>query len=395
VQVADARPRGDALLLALGELFTPRGGRAATYRPTALTPIAAATARNALAALKAAVAEPGPPLLVYLAGHGERGESPRLGGIGLWGQDNLRVAELAEVLDAARRPVHVVATSCFSGSFGELAFRGADPAAGAASGRCGLFAATAERESSGCDPNPDRAAQEGFGLHFLNALRGRDRAGAPLPAEELDVDGDGKISLLEAHARARIAGGGIDVPTTTSERWLRAAAPARGRAVLVSLPEEERVIARLEQSLGIRSEAAAIGTLGQAFKDMDAAQQRLAAASEREDAAFREVAGELLSRWPVIDDPWHPDFAATIERHREDISRRLADSPAYASFRAAQTEAGAAQDAVGELLARSARLERLVRAYENRALAGRLKARGGAAWEHYAALLACERSGLP
>lgn len=392
VQVADANPRGDALILALGELFAPRGGRAATYRPTALRPIAAATARNALAAIKAAVAEPGPPLLVYFAGHGERGETPRLGGIGMWGQDSLHVAELAQVLDAARRPVRVVATSCFSGSFGELAFRSADSTAGAASERCGLFASTESRESSGCDPNPDRAAQEGFGIHFLNALRGHDRSGKS--AREIDLDGDGKVSLLEAHARARIAGEGIDVPTTTSERWLRAVAPARGRSVAVTLPEETAVITALAAGLGLADEAAASSALEQVYKDMDAAHDRLAAASEREDTAFREAAAELLARWPVLDDPWHPDFAATVEKHREDISGFIAESSAYAGFRAAQGEVGAAQEAVFELLARSARIERLVRAYENRALAGRLKARGGAGWQTYEALLACER-GVP
>lgn len=395
VQVADASPRGDALLLALGELFTPRGGRTATYRPTVLRPLAAATAGNALAALKAAVAEPGPPVLVYLAGHGERGEAARFGGIGLWGQESLRVVDLAEVLDAARRPVRVVATSCFSGSFGELAFRRADPAAGAASDRCGLFAATEDRESSGCDPNPDRAAQEGFGLHFLQALRGKDRAGASLPAQEIDVDGDGKISLLEAHARARVAGEGIDVPTTTSERWLRAVAPARGRAAEVQLPEEEAVIARLAAALELRTEAAASGALEHVIKDMSVAQERLAAASDREDAAYRAAAAELLSRWPVLDDPWHPDFAPTIAGHRDEIAGFIAESDAYAGFRAAQAEVAAAQEAAGELLARSAKIERLLRALQTRALAGRLKARGGADWRTYEALLACERSALP
>jgi hypothetical protein len=124
------------------------------------------------------------------------------------------------------RPVRVVLTSCFSGGFAELAFAGADAGKRElAAGRCGLFAATAEREASGCDPNPDRAAQEGYGLHFLQALQGRDRAGA---VAAIDLDGDGKVSLLEAHARARIASAGIDVPTSTSERWLRATPGAAG-----------------------------------------------------------------------------------------------------------------------------------------------------------------------
>ena len=394
VQVADPAPRGDPLLAELAELFAPRGGRRATYHPTRLAPLAAATPANALDLIRAALAEPGPPLLVYLAGHGERGEQPQFGAISLWGQDILRVAQLAEVLDAAQRPAQIVATSCFSGSFGELVFKKADPREGpAATIRCGLFAATAERESSGCDPNPDRAAQDGFGLHFLQALRGQDRTGAPLPREAIDFDGDGAISPLEAHARARIAGEGIDVPTTTSERWLRAVAPAKGRAAELRLPEEEAVIAGLAPALGLTGrEREAPGELEALWKDMDAAYGRLDQATRREDDAYRTTAAELLARFPVLDDPWHPDFAPTIAAHRDAIAAALAGSAAYAEFRAAGAAVQAAQDEVAELLARSARIERLVRAIETRALAGRLKARGGAAWRTYEALLACERT---
>lgn len=389
VQVEDAAPRGDPLVATLAELFAPRGGRGATYRPTRLSPLAAATAANARALLQAALAEPGPPLVVYLAGHGERGV-----GLSLWGQEPLRVGALVEVLDAGRRPAVIVATSCYSGGFGELVFAGGDAGRGAPEPlRCGLFAATAEREASGCDPNPDRAAQEGFALHFLHALRGEDRSGAALPRAELDLDGDGAVSLLEAHARARIAGEGIDVPTTSSELWLRTHAPARGRGAAVTLPEEEAVRTGLTAALGYAGrEGALAGDFEQVLKDMDAAYGRLDEASLREDAAYRAAAAELLARFPVLDDPWHPDFAATLAGHREEIAALVAASAALAAYRAAQDEVAAAQDEVSRLLVRSARLERLVRARETLALAGRLKARGGAAWRTYEALLACERA---
>ncbi|PCC71653.1 hypothetical protein SAMN02745121_01196 [Nannocystis exedens] len=392
VQVEDAEPRGDPLLAALADLFAPRGGRAATYRPTQSSPIAAATRDNAIAAVKQAVAQPGSLLRLYLAGHGERGDPPNQGGLGLWGQTSLRVADLAEVLDAAARPVQVVATSCFSGAFADLVFARGEQAAGPAPTiRCGLFAATAEREASGCDPNPDRAAQEGYALHFLNALRGRDRGGEPLPATQLDLDGDGTISPLEAHARARIAGQGIDVPTTTSERWLYAAAPTRGKSRPPALPEEDAVIAALSAALGLTREGEVAAALEHVLADTSAAYERLDAASGRADEAYRATAAELLARFPVLDDPWHPDFAATLTRHRAEIEALLDTSAAYAGFRAAGEESAAAQAEVAELLARSARLERLLRALRVRILAGRLKGRGGPAWARYEALLACER----
>jgi hypothetical protein len=390
VQVADAAAGADPLLAQLADLFAPRGGRAARYRATTLPVDAAATRANVEAALVRATATDGPPLLVLLAGHGQRGEVAADAAIDLWGQSALRAGELAAVLDAAARPVRVVVTSCYSGGFAELAFAGADARRGPARGRCGLFAATAEREASGCDPNPDRAAQEGYALHFLHALRGQDREGRA--AAGIDVDGDGRVSLLEAHARARVAGAGIDVPTSTSERWLRAAAPRAGRSAPVSLPEEEAVIAGVAAGLGlVGREGEAAGLLEQVRKDMSEQAGRIDAAAADEDAAYRAVAGELLARWPVLDDPWHPAFAATLTAGRSAISAWLADSGAYAAYRAARAEGEAAQAAMGELLRRSAPLERLVRALETRALAGRLKARGGAGWRAYAELLACER----
>src|SRR5690606_13020516 len=141
------------------------------------------------------------------------------------------------------------------------------------------------------------------------------------------------------------------------------------------------VIAGLAQALGYTGrEAQAAGDLEHVLRDMSDAHDRLDAASAREDEAYRAAAAELLARFPVLDDPWHPDFAPTLAEHHDEIARVVADSPRFAAFRGAQEEVAVAQQEVAALLARSARLERLVRALENQALAGRLKARGGAAW---------------
>lgn len=395
VQV-QAAARGDTLLAELGDLFAPRGGRAASYRPTMLAPAGAATAANVRAAIEAATVDAGAgPLLVYLAGHGQRGEALADATIELWGQEALAASELAGLLDGRPRPVRVVVTSCFSGGFAELAFAAADaerrrPAAG----RCGLFAATAEREASGCDPNPDRAAQEGYGLHFLQALQGRDREGK---VAAIDLDGDGRVSLLEAHTRARIASTGIDVPTSTSERWLRATPGLRGRAAESAaatelLREESIVIAALAEQLGlVGREGEAAGLLRAVEEDMAEVTGRIDQASADEDAAYRRTAAELLARWPVLDDAWHPEFVAMLTAEREAIAAALASSAGYREYKAARAVVEAAQAEQAALLARGARLERLVRAVETRTLAQLSARRGGADWDEYVALVECER----
>lgn len=393
VQVEAGERAEDPLLAELADLFAPRGGRGARYRRTTLDAAGPAGASEVRAGLAGAIAGEGAPLLVYLAGHGDLGGRARDNGIALWGGEALRVHEVAEALAGARRPVRLVVTSCFSGGFGELAFAGADPAAGAAPGDvCGLFAATWDLEASGCDPNPDRAAQEGYGIHFLHALRGEGRGGERLAPALVDFDGDGAVSLLEAHTRARVASQGIDVPTTTSERWLREVAPTSGPSRAVALPEEAAVIAHFRSTLGEVDAAAELERMEAAI---DAARGRLQAAQADEDAAFRRLQAGLLARWPVLDDPWHPDFWVMFEGQREAIAGHLAGEPARAEYAAARARAAAEEAAIGEVRQRAAAFERLWRAEENVALAGRLAARGGPAWERYRRFLECERGRPP
>src|SRR5690606_5927916 len=194
----------------LGALFAPRAGRDATWRPTPLPAEGPAT----LADITRVIAEElaaGGDLFIYLAGHGEPGGVAAENGISTWGGGHLLVTDMATLLDTPHTATpRLVITSCFSGGFGELVFRGADPALGPAdTARCGLFATTGDLESSGCDPNPDRRAHEGYAVHFLSALRGQAHDGSPLSHQTLDVDQDGAISLLEAHTHTRIVGRGV------------------------------------------------------------------------------------------------------------------------------------------------------------------------------------------
>ena len=53
------------------------------------------------------------------------------------------------------------------------------------------------------------------------------------------------MSLLEAHTRAAIAGRSIDVPTTTSQRYLRAVQRTRARPMPALLPEERALVRQL------------------------------------------------------------------------------------------------------------------------------------------------------
>jgi hypothetical protein len=397
VRVDRAAPAGGELMAELGEIFDPRDGRSAGYRRTVLKPNGPATLGAVSTVISGAIEEDKQPLLIYLATHGDRGDKDRDNLIRLWGGSPFTVADLAKLLDAGekQRRVRLVVTACYSGGFAELAFAEADAAKGAAVGdRCGLFATTADEMASGCDPNPNRRAQQGYGRYFLHALRGEDETGKRLPADEVDFDADGRVSLLEAHTRVRIALTSYDIPTSTSERWLRANAPKEGPESDASLVEEDAVIRRLGARLSVPDDDTARTRLEAAEKALGTADEDLNLAESEYDDKATGLQMALLERWPVLDDPWHPDFGRTVRKHRAQIESFLDESPLARQYWRLQRELEERAEPYDELKLKIAMLRRLVRAYETRSLARRLGGAGGEAWVRYQQFLQCERSGL-
>ena len=395
VQVLNSHPKGDPLRLMLAEIFSPRGGRDSSYRKTTLRPTGPATLEAAKEAIANALPGSGPTIIMFI-GHGDRGESPNQNSIRLWGGRLFSVVELATLLDTAppdRRTI-VVSTTCFSGGMAELVYRGADGAQGASPlDRCGLFASPWDLVATGCDPDPDRRAQEGYGLHFLAALKGQDRDGKVLPMETLDLDKDGRISLLEAHTRVRIASRSGDVPTATSERWLRHVGLVGGPQAEVAMPEEDAVINAMARQLGLVGKVETARDLfGAAEQTLSRTNAAVTAGREREDEEAARIAAALLARWPVLDDPWHPDHAATLTAHHGAITTFLRQSAKYERFQKALEATVRLTGLLSKQELAVAPLERLIRALDNKALAGRLAARGGPEWDRFQSLLACERT---
>jgi hypothetical protein len=386
---------GDALRLALGDLFAPRIGRQSRYRQPRLD-AERATLANVEARLDAALARGDAPLLVYIAAHGERGDDPKRNSVALWGGHALEVARLAQLHERQRRPLRLIATSCFSGGFAELAFAGADAASGKPSRvpRCGLFAGTADRETSGCDPNPDRRAQESYGLHLAHALSGQRRDGSALPREAADFDRSGGMGLLDAHTWARIEAVSVDVPTTTSERWLRHAEAGSAAIDRNLLPEDAAVVERLGGALGLRSEAAVIERWTALERQLKKLDDAIDAAEAALGERMLDLGTEVLERWAVLDDPFHPDFEATLAQNRAPLEALLQTSAAARARQDADARTRALYARLDTLAVREARALRLLRAYETLHKASALLARGGPAARYYEQLLACER-GLP
>jgi hypothetical protein len=394
VQVRDTEVSGDPLLATLADLFQPRNGRDARYRPTTLPTVHGPAQHEVLVQhLGRALESPETaPLNLVLIGHGSGGETPLDSLYLYWGGGALEAITLSDLLDQPSvRPVRVIATSCYGGGLAEIAFAGADPSRGPReTDRCGLFATAWDLEAAGCDADPERGSRDGYALHFFEALRGHDRDGADLP--EIDLDRDGVITLLEAHTRARIASRSIDVPTTTSTRLLRGIAPTEGPSVPVSLPEEEAVIAALEAVLDENGPSAVESRATDVESSIAESVYEMETLEEESDRLWTALTGALLSRWPVLDDPFHPLFAHTLEDDGLAIEAFLEASPARDALEQVTAQIGALGARVEGLELELSLIRRYLEAQETLELARHLRAAGGPAFARYERMRACENS---
>lgn len=404
VQVLDptAAPEADVhaqLRAELGALLDPRPERDARYRIPTLKVDAPADAPAVLALVQQQLALPGPRLDVFVAAHGDVGETPAENYVSLWGDSSFDARELVTALSAtgARRSARVVITACFGGGFAELAFANADASAGAAQhGACGLFATSAEHESNGCDANPDRQAQQGYALHLLHALRGQGRDGQAITG--LDLDQNGHVGLLEAHTRARIASESIDLPSTTSERFLRSLTLEAGvedqdAAPTYATPEDDAVIAALGSRVGLPDEASVDAARIALEAELDALAARIDEHMAVEDEALHAVSLAIAARWPELLDPYRADFEATLRRNADAIAEVLASPEAREHLRLREESDRLLVEEDTRRL-RWVLLMRLGRAFETRRLARALALRASSDPDrrYYEALLACERA---
>ncbi len=375
-------------------LGTPEAYRT-DYRSARLAIDGPSTSEHVRHALARALSEGERPLFVYGGSHGAPGETVADNSLSLWGGWPFTVKELASLLDSAhgKRPVRFVITACYGGGFADLLFaRGEAESGPRTQDHCGLFAAPADDEASGCDPNPDRRAQESYAIHFLHALEGKDRSQAARE-REIDLDGDGRISLLEAHTFARIKSRSFDIPTTTSERYLRHAlkSDAEASSDPLAAPEEVRVIGALSAELDLHDEPSVRKKLAELEQIFEDAGKQVDEAQKLEDDSFFALRIALFERYPLLEHPWEARTAALLSREGRPILKLLTESELALAHHGAQRELDEAVVQHDSVRVARARVMRLLRAFETLRLASVLYKRGGPAKEHYDHLRRCER----
>ena len=271
-------------------------------------------------------------LLIYL-GHGSQGEVEQGGNrLDLWGNSELTASDLQALFSAAEPGVQLrfVLTQCYAGGFYRLVeASGVSGSEDTRAERCGFMAVPADEPAEGCTAGLDNGDYRGYSSYFFAALEGRNRDDAALLAAP-DRNGDGQVTLLEAHLYALRAARSTDLPLATSEQFLLDWSPW----YLPLLPVKDEVdnayrqIAAqladdLEQEnawlLGVEPEGSARTALAREMDRLQAEQQKIQASIT--DIRLR-LRAALEARWPEV-------LVGHTQAYREFLERDLGSAQAY------------------------------------------------------------------
>jgi hypothetical protein len=288
----------------------------------------------------------GDELLLIYQGHGAYAPHTERNNLRLWGGTPLTVTELEALLSAAApgTTVRFVLPQCFSGAFTRLIYVDAQTENGLAEGlRCGFVAQQEDRASEGCTDSVETGDYRDYSSYFFAALDGRARDGSPL-AGEPDSNGDGKVTLREAHFYTLENAYSVDYSRSTSQDYLEHWQPwylrwlpfpgeadnvysqiAAQLAARYALPGEgESVVTAAEAKL--REIAATVDGLKQEKRDL----------KQRIRNARNNIQRQLLMRWPALRSPYTAGFREIMQQELPAVQQAILAREDYPDLVAGQ-----------------------------------------------------------
>jgi hypothetical protein len=286
----------------------------------------------------------------------------------------------------------MVMAQCYCGGYARTIFAGADATGDLADGlRCGFFAQQHDLPAAGC--RPDISNDREYSSYFWGAIAGCSRSGEPITSA--DRDGDGSVSLAEAHIHAVLASETIDIPLRCSEALLRAAAasfadaeadaaeptPAPAATLGQLLEEaafvESEIIRGLAERLSI-----ALSETGEDIRSrLQSSQRQRRLERRRGRKAYREMRklddelrDEIVARWPECEKA---DSFAELEQVGipwEGVESGLAESELFQEYAELYRARARRRARADESELRQVKLKRLLQAIESVTLARRLAA---------------------
>jgi len=418
----------------MAELIGEAGGSYLRYRPHELQDVAGpADLKKLTRRLRELATElnSGDRLVIYFTGHGAEAEDPNGyyyeeeeqqtpfnkydTSLYCWDAEQLTASEFAANLDRLPQGVTVVLVmvQCYSGGFAHTIFHQADQELGLSPrNRCGFFSQRHDRFAAGCTPEVREADYQEYSTFFWAALQQQTRAGEPI--DNADIDGDGSVSMAEAHAFAVIESDTIDIPIRTSGALLRKYStlangsadeeesgnplssffgmldkskqddvklklvrPSGPLAELAKLarPDQQAILTRLAEKLEL-GEGPTVESLKLRLAKADA--DLLTATSERSISRqavsnLRErIAERLTEQWPELDTAYSPLVAELCGERSSEFVAEVEGAPDYEAYQTALERDEKATEAYNAASHVKAKVERLQRTCDNIVLAANL-----------------------
>jgi hypothetical protein len=318
----------------------------------------------------------GDSLLLIYSGHGSF-EPPDVSrnALRLWGETPLSVNDMTQLLDKTPQgaTVRYVLPQCFSGAFtrGIVRNPGKPSLDEVATNRCGFVAVDEHNVAEGCTAGIDAGDYRDYATYFVAALAGQTRLGEALTRQP-DLDGDGKVSLSEAHDYAYTEGFSTDVPRSTSDYYLELWEPWYVRwHTFVPLSDANpywKAAQRLRDKLGIdastpatiaQSALAKRNELERTITDRQAAHDNAYTQTEK---LRKDLLKQFLIAWPNAMYPQSAAYAHFMQQQADAALQWIASQPDYARLAAMQDAAHKDTLDILELQRQQAQYARILRA---------------------------------
>jgi hypothetical protein len=376
----------------LGVVFDRRDHLAVAYRSAKIPNARPASKRELIDAIRSASSNNTAGTIVFGAGHGTPAEKGERAALELFGLDeSLSVDGLAKELDLIKlsAPLAFVLGHCHSGAFTELAYTGADPKARLAEPvRCVLAAVPPDRQASGCSADVADPSARAYLALIAEAL----------VSSAADADKNGRISLAEAHAHARIHDLTVDLPVTTSEMFLvntlKKAVPDPStldfdRVLQNARPADRRVLLELRPAPNA-TPANVRTAIERAEEAMDKLDDALERGTEGYEAIRRKLLDELLLRFPELANPYHHEARRLLAGDAPELVAFLKSKRELLELEAKESALSALERERFELEKKTARLERWLRAVVTGASEAQLRKKNKRDATTLDKILACE-----
>ncbi|MDB5171766.1 MAG: hypothetical protein JWN51_539, partial [Phycisphaerales bacterium] len=293
-------------------------------------------------------------LFIYFTGHGGAGNPAQNTTLSMWCERPLTVTDFTKLLDkiSPKTQVVLIMVQCHSGGFANVIFKDGKPGPVLSPARrCGFFATTFDRNAAGCTPDTVEEDYKDYSTYFFAALGGKTRTGKRV--EGCDLDGDGRVSLAEAHAHVLLHSDTIDIPVMTSDEFLRQFSKVSGESLIAveapynellehATPMQRIVLEGLSKELGLTTQGRATEALHLA--EILEAQRKTAENETRKrnderGNLARDIRSRLLRRWPELSNAWHPRVAELMQKEGPEIQHAIESDSAYPRWEIVRREA--------------------------------------------------------